>query len=40
MENNEIIIKSGNKEKSIHSYIIKICNLLESGNIILKAIGM
>jgi hypothetical protein len=43
MENNntEIIIKSGNKEKSINSYIVKICKVLELGEtVILKAIGI
>jgi hypothetical protein len=38
---NEIIIKSGNKEKSINSYLVKICKKIEDNTnpIILKASG-
>jgi DNA-binding protein len=40
-ENKDIIIKSGNKEKSINSYIIRICKMLLNNQTLikLKAIG-
>jgi hypothetical protein len=41
MESRVIIIKSGNKEKSINSYIKKVCeDIIQADSIELKAYGI